>query len=101
MRRSPHYYRLNTVYSNMARFCWWIDLYGVDSDIDMDNLQKVYNRVAKRFEDMHVAHEFSKVMKIIPYKDVYCGLVVEEWSGTNSTFYLKEVPHQVYRVRQV
>ena len=101
MRRSPHYYRLNSVYSNMARFCWWIDLYGVDSDIDMDNLQKVYNRVAKRFEDMHVAHEFSKVMKIIPYKDAYCGLVVEEWSGTNSTFYLKEVPHQVYRIHQV
>ena len=29
MRISPHYYRLNTLYTNMALFCWWIDLYGV------------------------------------------------------------------------
>ena len=101
MRRSPHYYRLNTVYSNMARFCWWIDLYGVEPDVDMNNLSKIYNRLAKRFEDMHITHEFTKVMRIVPYKDAYCGLVVEEWSGTNTTFYLKEVPHQVYRIHQV
>jgi len=101
MRRSPHYYRLNTVYSNMAKFCWWIDLYGVESDVKIDNLTKIYNNLSKRFEDMNISHEFSKVMKIIPYKDCYCGLVVEDWSGVNSTFYLKEVPHQVYRIHQV
>ena len=27
MRISPHYYRMNNLYSNMALFCWWIDLY--------------------------------------------------------------------------
>ena len=27
MRISPHYFRLNNLYSNMALFCWWIDLY--------------------------------------------------------------------------
>lgn len=101
MHSSPHYYRLNTVYSNMARFCWWIDLYGVESDVNITALKKVYNNLSKRFEDMHITHEFSKVMKIVPYKDCYCGLVVEDWSGSNSTFYLKEVPHKVYRIHQV
>lgn len=101
MRRSPHYYRLNTVYSNMAKFCWWIDLYGTDTDVDVNSLKRVYNRLAKRFEDMHITHEFSKVMRVIPYEDVYCGLVVEDWYGSNNTFYLRKVPHQVYRIHQI
>ena len=29
MRISPHYYRMNSLYSNMPLFCWWIDLYDV------------------------------------------------------------------------
>ena len=101
MRRSPHYYRLNTVYSNMARFCWWIDLYGTEPDANINNLKNIYNRLTKRFEDMHITHEFSKVMRVIPYEDVYCGLVVEDWTGSNNTFYLRKVPHQVYRIYQI
>lgn len=99
MRYSPHYYRLNSVYSNMARFCWWIDLYGVEADAKIETIKKMYNNLSNRFEVMNIEHEFSKIMKIIPYKDCYCGLVVEDWS--TSTFYFKEVPHQVYRIHQV
>ena len=99
MHKSPHYYRLNTVYSNMARFCWWIDLYGVEPDVKIDSLKSVYNKLSKRFEEMHIAHEFGKVMKVVPYEDAYCGLVVEDWS--TSTFYLRKVPHKVYRIHQI
>ena len=99
MRKSPHYFRLNTVYSNMAKFCWWIDLYGVESDVKVDNLKSVYNKLSKRFEEMHIQHEFGKVMKSLPYEDAYCGLVVEDW--TTSTFYLKKVHHKIYRIHQI
>lgn len=99
MRKSPHYFRLNTVYSNMAKWCWWIDLYGVEPDVKVDNLKSVYNKVAKRFEDMHISHEFGKVMKTVPYEDAYCGLVVEDWA--TSTFFLKKVSHKFYRVHQI
>lgn len=99
MHKSPHYYRLNTVYSNMARFCWWIDLYGVEPDVKIDSLKSVYNKLSKRFEEMHIAHEFGKVMKVVPYEDAYCGLVVEDWS--TSTFYLRKVPHKVYCIHQI
>ena len=99
MRKSPHYFRLNSVYSNMARFCWWIDLYGVEAEVKVDNLKMVYNKLSKRFEEMHIGHEFGKVMKSIPYEDAYCGLVVEDWS--TSTFYLKKVHHKVYRIHQI
>ena len=34
MRISPHYYRMNNLYSNMALFCWWIDLYDVKENIN-------------------------------------------------------------------
>lgn len=97
MHKSPHYYRLNTVYSNMARFCWWLDLYGVFSDVDVNQLKKVYGNLADKFENMNIEHEFTKIMKVIPYKDCYCGLIVED----KNSFYFREVPFQAYRIREI
>ena len=39
MRVSPHYFRMNNLYSNMALFCWWIDLYDVKENTKIDNIK--------------------------------------------------------------
>lgn len=40
MRCSPHYYRLNTLFSNMAMFCWWLDLYDVKENANVDTIKR-------------------------------------------------------------
>ena len=72
MRRSPHYYRLNSVYSNMARFCWWIDLYGVDSDIDTDNGRNARSVAARR------AHPQNIVITPLDINTFVCHEVVHD-----------------------
>lgn len=86
MRISPHYYRLNTLYSNMALFCWWVDLYDVKDDANVSDIKKQYAKIAAKLENMNIKHEFSKIMRCLPYQDVYCGLVVE---NTTDFFFLK------------
>lgn len=73
MRISPHYFRMNNLYSNMALFCWWIDLYDVKENVKLDNIKKSYAALAAKLESMNLKHEFSKIMKVIPYQDIYCG----------------------------
>lgn len=84
MKVSPHYYRLNTLYSNMALFCWWIDLYGVKPTANKDAIKEQYSKLADKLEGMELKHEFSKIMRILPYQDIYCGLLVE--NSTDSFF---------------
>ena len=97
MRISPHYYRMNNLYSNMALFCWWIDLYDIKENINKDNVKKQYNALAAKLENMHLKHEFSKIMKYIPYQDVYCGLVVE-----NATdFFFQKIDFKICKLYQV
>ena len=48
MLKSPHYYRLNTLYSNMALFCWGIDLYDVKDTANTKTIKKTYSALASK-----------------------------------------------------
>lgn len=97
MRISPHYYRMNNLYSNMSLFCWWIDLYDVKENVNKDNVKRQYSALASKLENMHLKHEFSKIMKYIPYQDIYCGLVVE-----NATdFFFQKINFKICKLYQV
>ena len=90
MRVSPYYYRMNNLYSNMALFCWWIDLYDVKETAKVENIKKSYSALAAKLESMNLKHEFSKIMKVIPYQDIYCGLVFEN----QSDFFFQHTPFE-------
>lgn len=97
MRISPHYYRMNSLYSNMALFCWWIDLYDVKDNAKADAMKKAYLAVAAKLESMNLKHEFSKIMKVIPYQDIYCGLVFEN----QSDFFFQQIDYKICELYQI
>lgn len=97
MRISPHYYRMNNLYSNMALFCWWIDLYDVKDSAKIENIKKSYSALAAKLEGMNLKHEFSKIMKVIPYQDIYCGLVFEN----QSDFFFQQIDYKMCELYQV
>lgn len=97
MRVSPHYYRMNNLYSNMASFCWWIDLYDVKDNVKVEVVKKSYSSLAAKLEGMNLKHEFSKIMKVIPYQDIYCGLVFEN----QSDFFIQEIDYKICELYQV
>lgn len=97
MRVSPHYYRMNNLYSNMALFCWWIDLYDVKDNAKVENIKKSYSALAAKLEGMNLKHEFSKIMKVIPYQDIYCGLVFEN----QSDFFFQQIDYKMCELYQV
>lgn len=97
MHISPHYYRLNQLYGNMSLFCWGIDLYDVKENADVNAIKKIYGNLAARLENMHLKHEFSKIMNYLPYQDIYCGLVVE-----NATdFFFQKIDFKVCKLYQI
>ena len=77
MKISPHYYRLNSLYSNMALFCWGLDIYDVKDNANVATIKEQYGKLAAKLETMSLKHEFSKIMKYLPYQDIYCGLIME------------------------
>ena len=94
MRISPHYYRLNSLYSNMPLFCWGIDLYDVKDNANIETVKKTYNALAAKIENMHLKHEFPKIMKYIPYQDIFCGLTIE-----NSTdFFIQRIDYNICKL---
>ena len=98
MRVSPHYFRMNNLYSNMALFCWWIDLYDVkENNVQMDKIKKAYSTLAAKLESMNLKHEFAKIMKVIPYQDIYCGLVFEN----QSDFFFQQVDYKICELYQI
>ncbi len=97
MHYSPHYYRLSNLYSNMAMFCYGIDLYDVKENLNTENLKKAYNSLVSKFENMQLKHEFSKIMKVIPYQDIYCGLVVE----SPTDFFFQEMNFKMCKLYQI
>ena len=97
MRVSPHYYRMNNLYSNMALFCWWIDLYDVKENANINAIKKKYGELAAKLESMNLKHEFSKIMKVIPYQDIYCGLVFEN----QTDFFFQQIDYKICELCQV
>lgn len=96
---SPHYYRLNMLFSNMAMFCYGIDVVDVKATARMDTLKKSYSALASKLDAMNLKHEFSKIMKYIPYQDIYCGLVYE---GENeSDFFIQHLDFRLVRLYEV
>lgn len=97
MRISPHYYRLNTMYSNMALFCWWVDLYDVKDNANVATIKKLYGNLAAKLEGMNLKHEFSKIMKVVPYQDIYCGLIMEN----NTDFFIQQIDFKICKLYQI
>lgn len=97
MMNSPHYYRLNSLYSNMALFMWGIDLYDVKESANVKTIKQVYTKLASKLEEMHLKHEFSKIMRCLPYQDIYCGLVVEN----DTDFFFQKIDYRICRLYQV
>ena len=94
---SPHYFRMNNFYSNMPVFCWWIDLYDVKENAKIENMKKTYSALAAKLESMNLKHEFSKIMKVLPYKDIYCGLVFEN----QSDFFFQQIDYKICELYQI
>ena len=97
MKVSPHYYRMNNLYSNMALFCWWVDLYDVKENAKTETIKKSYTALAAKLEGMNLKHEFSKIMKVIPYQDIYCGLVFEN----QSDFFFQQIDYKICELYQI
>ena len=81
----------------MALFCWGIDLYDVKDNANTDTIKKQYNQLAARLENMQLKHEFSKIMKYLPYQDVYCGLIVE----STSDFFFQKLDLKICKIHQI
>ena len=97
MRVSPHYFRMNNLYSNMPIFCWWIDLYDVKENANVNAIKKRYAELASKLEGMNLKHEFSKTMKVIPYQDIYCGLVFEN----QSDFFFQQIDYNICELCEI
>lgn len=98
MHISPHYYRLNMMFSNMALFQWGIDLCDVKQSANKVTVKNTYLSLASKLESMNLKHEFSKIMKVIPYQDIFCGLLVEN----ESDCFIQQIPYKnckLYRVQ--
>lgn len=97
MRISPHYYRLNSLYSNMAEFCWWAEYYDLKPNLNQASFEKQYNALISKLEDMNIKHEFAKIMRVLPYHDIYCGLVVEN----SMDFFFQQIDFKICELYQV
>ena len=97
MRISPYYFKMNNFYSNMALFKWWIDLYDVKDNANINNIKKNYSNVSAKLESMNLKHEFSKIMKVIPYQDIYCGLLFEN----KQDFFFQEIDYKICELHQI
>lgn len=99
MHISPHYNRLNTLYANMALFNWGISI--STNPFAKPNVNKIaerYGKVAMKLDAMNIKHEFSKIMRTLPYQDVYCGLVVENDLGD---FFFQKIDYNICKLYQI
>lgn len=97
MRISPHYYRMNMMYSNMALFCWWVDLYDVKDNVKVDVVKKLYGSLVAKLENMNLKHEFKKIMNVIPYQDIYCGLIFEN----QTDFFIQQIDYRICKLYEI
>lgn len=94
MRISPHYYRLNMMFSNMAVFDWGIDLYNVKEQAELSRIKERYLNLSAKLEDMHLKYEFSKIMKYLPYQDIFCGLLMEN----QNDFFIQHLNYRICKL---
>lgn len=94
---SPYYYRLNMMFSNMALFCWGLDLYDVKDSTNKDTIKRAYNSLSVKLETMNLKHEFSKIMRFLPSQDIFCGLVVED----STDFFFQRVDYRICKLCQI
>lgn len=99
MRISPHYERLNNYFSNMATFCWGIDAYDIKDNIKPEIFDKAYKQLATRLEKMNLKYEFGKIMKTLPYQDIFCGLISE--NRQKNSFFIQKVNFEVCKIYQI
>jgi len=97
MHISTYYYRLNMMFANMAVFEWGVTITHTAEKLTGEAIKAKYFTVCQRLEKMHLAHEFSKIMRKLPYRDVFCGLVFEN----TSDFFIHEIPFRVCRLYEV
>lgn len=97
MRISPHYYRMNKMYSNAALFRWSLDLYDVRDGVNMEVVKKSYTSLSAKLESMNLKHEFSKIMAFLPYQDIYCGLVFE----SQSDFFIQQIDYKICKLYEI
>lgn len=97
MRISPHYYRLNSFYTNMPIFCWGIDLYDVSDKVNINTLKNAHNKLSSKLEQMDLKHEFVKIMRKLPYQDLYCGIVVDD----DKDFYFQEIDLRICKIWEI
>lgn len=97
MKISPHYFRLNRLYSNMALFCWGLDVYGVKNNANKDRIKDRYAKLAEKLEEMNLKFEFGKIMEHLPSEDVYCGLVVE----SEDSFFFQKMNLNICELYQI
>jgi len=97
MRCSPHYFRLNSLYSNMALFCWWVDLYGVKENANVSTIKKSYSTLTEKLEAMNLKHEFGKIMKVLPYQDIFCGVAVEG----QTDYFIQQIDFRICKLYKV
>ena len=64
------------------------------------NFKEILNKstgLAAQLEKMSLKHEFSKIMKVLPYQDVFYGIILE-----NSTdFFIQQLDNRHCKLRQV
>ena len=58
---------------------------------NIKKLKKDYSALAAKLESMNLKHEYSKIMKVIPYQDIYCGLVFEN----HSDFFIQQIDYRI------
>lgn len=97
MRCSTYYYRMNMFFSNMALFCWGVDLCDIQKNANTATLKSQYSKLVWKLESMNLKHEFSKIMKYLPYQDIYCGLLFEDDSG----FFMQQISYKVCKLYEI
>ena len=97
MRISPHYYRLCNMYGNMGCYNWGIDLYDIKESASINSIKLKYNSLISKLESMNLSHEFSKIMRVLPYQDLFCGLVFEN----KTDFFIQQIDLKICKLYEV
>ena len=102
MRISPHYQQLNRYYSNIGLFDWNVEPYDVKTDKlttpkIIDNFTKNYFNVCGYLEKMNIKHEMSKIMKSLPYQDVFFGVICEN----SEDFFIQKLDSRMCKLCKV